>query len=250
MKTTKLIEQDKPTPLPAPRRSRMQGRVDAVDAGRVLGWAYHTERPNERLAVEALVGGEVIARGAADQARIDLRRNGIGDGAHAFSLELPPEMDGKLAAIEIRALAEDGEVLVLRIPTNDERAAEAAVAAPVARVMERLDFLVAAQRQLQFGQRDTGTALKTITERLDGLCAEGGTIETAVGDVSRNQGELLERVQSMEVFLARFDSTLAGFDARLKDLEKVGGQDVKPVVVLLSTLAGIVCGALLTLFVA
>lgn len=226
---------------------RIQGRVDAIDGAQVFGWAWHADKPAERLTIEAVVDGKVIATAVADRARIDLRRNGIGDGCYAFNIELEAEAAGNAHALELRAVAASGEATTLRIPSNDERAAEAAVAVPLARVLERLDLLVAAQRQLHIGQRDTGLAMKTMTERLDGLCAEGGMLEKAVADVSQSQNDVAERVGSIEVFLARFDQTLAGFDGRLKALQQVGGNETRALVVMLAMMAGFVLGAVLIL---
>ncbi|WP_375449412.1 hypothetical protein [uncultured Devosia sp.] len=228
---------------------RMQGRVDAIDGGHVFGWAWHADAPSERLNIEASYDGKVIAKAIADRARVDLRRNGIGDGSYAFDLHVDGKLDGLQERLTIRAITATGEAIVLRIPSSDERAAEAAVAVPLSRVLERLDLLVAAQRQLQLGQRDTGGTMKTLAERIDALCAEGGAIETAVARVSGAQNEVAERVGSIEIFLSRFDGTLAGFDKRLAALQKVGSSEVKPLIIMLATMLGFVGGAVLVLFI-
>lgn len=230
---------------PATPKQRIQGRVDAVDGAHVFGWAWHADNPSERLKIEAVLQGKVVATAVADRARVDLRRNGIGDGSYAFNLELSADVAGNARSLEVRAIAASGEATTLRIPSNDERAAEAAVAVPLARVLERLDLLVAAQRQLQFGQRDTGKAMKGMTERLDGLTEEGGTLENAVAGVSRSQTDVAERVAAIEVFLARFDKTLAGFDGRLKALQQVGGNETRALVVMLAMMAGFILGAIM-----
>ena len=227
---------------------RIQGRVDAIDGADVFGWAWHADKPAERLTIEAMIDGKVIATAVADRARVDLRRNGIGDGCYAFNIQLDAEVASNARVLELRAVAASGEATTLRIPSNDERAAEAAVAVPLARVLERLDILVAAQRQLHLGQRDTGLAMKAMTDRLDSLCAEGGILEKAVTDVSRSQTDVADRVGAIEVFLARFDQTLAGFDGRLKALQQVGGNETRALVVMLAMMLGFVLGALLVVF--
>lgn len=224
----------------------LKGRVDAVDGVHVFGWAWRPDAPTERLTIEAVLDGRVVAKVTADLARVDLRRNGIGDGSYAFNLELPKLIEKMVHRVEIRAVATDGAKIVLRIPTSDERAVEAAVAAPMMRVIERLDLLIAAQRQLQVGHHRSSEAM---TERLDKLCAEGGLLETAVADVSRSQTDVVDRTAAIEIFLARFDETLAGFDKRLEKLQTAAGQDNRAMTVMLATMGGFVLGTAVMLLV-
>lgn len=235
--------------VPAATGSRMQGRVDAIDNGHVFGWAWHADLPNERLRIEACYDGKVVATAIADRARVDLRRNSIGDGSYAFDLQVDAGLDDLAERLTIRAITAAHEAMVLRIPSTGERAAEAAVAVPLARVLERLDLLVAAQRHLQFGQRETGTTITALLERIDDLVAAGGPIEGAVARIAGTQQEVEERVGAIEIFLSRFDGTLAGFDKRLTALHKVGSSEVKPLVIMLATMLGFVTGAVLVLFV-
>jgi hypothetical protein len=227
----------------------IRGRVDAIIDGRVQGWAWHPDKSGERLTIEVLAGGTCVLTVSADQARVDLRRNGVGDGSHAFDLTLDPALALDPAELEFRAVASTGDWLTLRVASTDERAAEAAVSVPLGRVLERLDLLLAVQRQLAIGQRETLAGTKALTERVGTLAAEGGAIDTAVSKVSQSQSDLVERVASIEVFLTRFDSTLAGFDKRLTLLQAVGKNEVKPIVIMLSTILGFVVGALLVAFV-
>ena len=73
-------------PLPS-----VAGYVEAVTADRLLGWAWSPSNPEERVAVEVLLGEDVVARAIADRLRSDLASAGIGDGQHAFDIELPEE---------------------------------------------------------------------------------------------------------------------------------------------------------------
>jgi hypothetical protein len=226
----------------------IRGRVDAVNEGRVQGWAWHPDHTAERLRIEVVQGGAVIATTLADQARIDLRRNGVGDGSHAFDFRI----DAAIAiddTISFRAVAANGESAPLRLASVDERAAEAAVSVPLDRVLERLDLLLAFQKQLTIGQRDTLAGTRALTERVGTLSAEGGAIDTAVDRVGQSQADLVQRVASIEVFLARFDTTLGGFDKRMAQLQTVGRSEVKPLVIMLATILGFVAGALLMAFV-
>ena len=226
----------------------IRGRVDAVNEGRVQGWAWHPDRPGERLRIEIVQAGAVIATAIADQARIDLRRNGVGDGSHAFDFRIDASIPIN-DSIGFRAVAADGQSAPLRLASVDERAAEAAVSVPLDRVLERLDLLLAFQKQLTIGQRDTLAGTRALTERVGTLSAEGGSIDTAVERVSQSQADLVQRVASIEVFLARFDTTLGGFDKRMAQLQTVGRSEVKPLVIMLATILGFVAGVVLMAFV-
>ncbi len=82
------------------QRSRYRGSLDALSGGRVHGWAQDGSRPCERLSVEIYAGGILAGVARADTFRSDLAATGIGDGKHAFSFALPPEVgdDGPIAA--------------------------------------------------------------------------------------------------------------------------------------------------------
>ncbi|MDW8399834.1 MAG: tetratricopeptide repeat protein, partial [Acetobacteraceae bacterium] len=86
---------------------QLSGRVEAVVDGVLRGWAWDAARPGLRLAVAVLADGRRIATCRADRPRGDLRRNGIGDGAHGLECPLPLELlDG---AEHDFVLAADGD---------------------------------------------------------------------------------------------------------------------------------------------
>src|SRR5262245_41764650 len=49
-----------------------QGFLDIVTPFKLQGWAWLPGSPDERVIVEATIGGLVVARGSADQFRQDL----------------------------------------------------------------------------------------------------------------------------------------------------------------------------------
>lgn len=222
------------------------GRVDAIADRRVLGWAWHPGYPRERLQIECHIDGRKVASVVADQSRIDLKRNGIGDGSHAFDFELADDVVANIERLEFTALASNGESIGLRVASIDERAAEAAISVPLTRVLERLDLLLSVSRQLVLGQRETFTSTKSLTDRVSKLSSEGGTIETAISQVAESQSDVGGRVAAIEIFLKRFDTTLASFDQRLTALQAIGKHEVKPIVIILATLLGVVAGVILT----
>ncbi len=246
------VASNSPQPAPAApaagEASALAGRVDAVDNGQLFGWVWDRNRPEARLLVRVLLDGVEVATGIADKPRVDLRRNGIGDGHHAFTLDLPPKALQSPERLTVIAVTVDPAAeLVLRRPSADEKAAEAAVAAPMARVLDRLDLLVAAQRQLQLGQRDTGTSLKETAQRLDAMSDHEARLEQALGTVRAGQSDLEIRLDQMEIFLTRFDTTLAGFDNRLQALGEQGRNEIKPQFFALAVLIGVGLGLALAI---
>ncbi len=224
---------------------RLQGRVDAFENGRLHGWAWDASCPGDRMTIHVFHDGERVLSKVAETGRVDLRRNGIGDGKYAFEIELPQEVvaapDGMTVVAESPG---GGAQLKLPRPSAEERAAEAAVAMPLAVVMEKLDRLIAAQRQSAIGQRDATTLLRETTQRIDALASNEGELGAALTILKGGQGNLADRVKELEVFLLRFDSTLKGFDDRLKALGEKSRSNLKVHMMLLAILLGFVGGML------
>lgn len=66
-----------------------EGHVDAIEAGRVYGWALDPTTPSVRLSVTVFHGDEALGTVVADRFREDLRGYGDGSGRHAFVFTLP-----------------------------------------------------------------------------------------------------------------------------------------------------------------
>ena len=81
--------------FPQRRHSDFFGYLDASQGGRASGWVRDRLQPGVRLEVEVYAAGTLIGRARADRFRQDLKDAEIGDGHHAFSLDLdddvPPE---------------------------------------------------------------------------------------------------------------------------------------------------------------
>lgn len=75
--------------------TRQQGYLDAVDARRVVGWAFNPALPNTPLEVELLIDDAPVGTFTADRFRDDLRQAGKGDGRHGFDIPLPPLSAGE-----------------------------------------------------------------------------------------------------------------------------------------------------------
>ena len=84
---------------------RVEGRLEAVLGGLVIGWAWCPSEPSERLLVTVIIDGQPVASCLADGERASLAAAGIGDGAHAFGAQLPASL-GDRQAHTVRVLAE------------------------------------------------------------------------------------------------------------------------------------------------
>lgn len=72
-----------------PRRAHMlQGKIERVRDGRLVGWVWDRGRPDTSVVVELLCEGAVLFSAAADHLRQDLVRAGIGSGRHGLVMPL------------------------------------------------------------------------------------------------------------------------------------------------------------------
>ena len=86
------------------------GRVESAGNGVITGWAWSPAEPKVRVRVDVWVDGRIVASGLADRPAPGLKKVGIGDGRHAFAIELPEELareDRELAvAVRVAGVAE------------------------------------------------------------------------------------------------------------------------------------------------
>ncbi|QRM30273.1 hypothetical protein [Microvirga sp. VF16] len=227
--------------LPAtPGNAQLQGRVDAIEGQRLFGWVWDRSRPTERLQVRVILNEKVIASATADMPRVDLRRNGIGDGGYAFEIELPDSAEHGTAGISVIATSPStGEELVLRSPSQDERAAEAALNAPLTRVFDRLELLIEAQRRSQLLQREAVEALRGTSNQINDIVGEEDGIAAALDVVRANQSDLAKKVSDIEVFHMRFDRILSDFGRQIEDLGSSVDRPMRRAVTLLIAFGGI-----------
>lgn len=62
----------------------IKGFLEAIEPFQVRGWVFDTACPKKPLTVEILLRGEVVGTVLADLYRVDLEKDGIGTGDHAF----------------------------------------------------------------------------------------------------------------------------------------------------------------------
>lgn len=182
--------------------ARLEGYVDAQDGGRLFGWAWDRLHPQERLRIEVSVEGAVVASAIADQSRPDLRANSIGDGQHAFEVELAgPEI---AEAVVVAISPSTGERLALKMRGAEEQGAETLVL--LRRVAGAIDLLGRGQRRL-------GAAL---TERETAAApAETEDLHKIMTELAAAQRELRKQQDCFEVFLVRFDGLLRDLTERM-----------------------------------
>jgi hypothetical protein len=173
----------------------IRGAVDNVGAERIYGWAWHPDRPAERLRIEARLGGRTVLSGRADFARADLAPSGIGDGNHAFELVMTPDCVLRRAELAIVAVAADGSEATLPFRV---RRTPAIAAAEARRDVERL---ASSQRELRDEVRGAIASLARMQR------AEGGA--AAAMQVATVQARLEERLGTLDIWLTRLDQRLA-----------------------------------------
>lgn len=230
--------------------TQIQGRLDAIEGRRVFGWVWDRARPNERLLIRILLEGRMVASATADMPRVDLRRAGIGDGCHAFEVELPEavaSVSDSLAVVAV--LPSTGEEVILRSPSQDERAVEAALSGPLNRVLDRLELLIEAQRRSQIMQREAAETLRTTSKQIDEIVSQEDGIGAALELVRANQAELAARVSGIEVFHLRFDKVLADFDKRVEELTSAADRPMRRAVALLIAFGGLSAASAVTTLV-
>ncbi|MCJ2093110.1 Hint domain-containing protein [Methylobacterium sp. J-072] len=104
----------------APARvfGELLGHLDLCDGLRVSGWAQDLAHPDGPVCLDIVVDGAVVALACAETYRADLEAAGIGDGCHAFDLELLQPLTLEAAhMVEVRRSADGAVVGTLRLET-------------------------------------------------------------------------------------------------------------------------------------
>jgi hypothetical protein len=232
-----------PTPVQSP--ATLRGYIDAVEGTRIFGWAWNPAKPRDRLEVSIFAGDRLVAKAVADRPRIDLRRNGIGDGAHAFDLDVEEIASSDALRVVVSNPDQGGEDLELLAPTEEERVAASAFAASFGPVLDRLETAIGAQRRIQSGHTNSLGELTATARRLAEVAiADGGLVDTVQGLRDRQQA-IVDRLSELEVFLVRFDGVIGDFNSRLEALAKQHVHGVKGHLLWLAAAVGLIAGVAL-----
>lgn len=196
------------TNAPQPVPSMLQGRIDAVAGGRLFGWAWDRNRPDDRLRIEARRGEDLIAATDADAARADLRHNGIGDGAHAFETEVGESDNRPLVVVAISPAT--GARLLLEAVSPEEAQAEG-----LQRLAAMVERMAVAQRQIA---NATHGLLRDLRDaQVKDASSEAARVEETIAGMTAIQQGMQKQIATVEVFLLRFDTVLREFDRRLEN---------------------------------
>jgi len=177
------------------RGTELRGLVDNATPDRLYGWVWNASEPDERVTVELRLGSEVVFRTAADFARPDLAKAGIGDGCHAFEIPLQPEWIRRRAEIAVLARAADGTempvpVRIPRPPAQEQPTSEAGL-------QRAVEAVAAGQRRLHEDIRIIASRVPEAGER------------AALDSLMRAQSDLAEKVETLTLWMTRLDERLA-----------------------------------------
>jgi ubiquinone/menaquinone biosynthesis C-methylase UbiE len=99
----------------------IDGMVDRITNDRVDGWVYRDDDPSEHLIVTVRLRGMDIGSTAANQFREDLKNANIGEGDHAYFIELEQRLDdSQLDEIIVLAYSQDGQRSELQLPAPSD----------------------------------------------------------------------------------------------------------------------------------
>jgi GT2 family glycosyltransferase len=93
-----------PEQEPGRRAEPHLGCIDTAMGSTIRGWCWNPDTPEAHILIRAMVDGEIVQEAVASEERGDLVDAGIGQGDHAFTLEMPYWMlDGQERQVEIVA---------------------------------------------------------------------------------------------------------------------------------------------------
>jgi glycosyltransferase involved in cell wall biosynthesis len=84
----------------------LNGHIDIATRTHIEGWVWDPQTPDDRIELELIENGRELARTVADRDRPSLVQSGIGDGRHAFRLDIPSGLlSGALHHLDLRCAA-------------------------------------------------------------------------------------------------------------------------------------------------
>jgi glycosyltransferase involved in cell wall biosynthesis len=89
----RLVARSEILGLSRPQNGIFRGNLDTVDASNIRGWAQLPDQPDAAMCLDVLDNGILICEVIASRYRGDLEKAGIGNGRHAFSVDLPEPLD-------------------------------------------------------------------------------------------------------------------------------------------------------------
>lgn len=205
----------------SPPDHTIQGFIERIEPQRVSGWAWDRRAPEDVLDIEILLDGKILATTRADRFREDLK-NGVGDGRHAFQAffddPVPEPTRHRITAVA-RSRPDGAAVRLINLlgePTPDRQASAVAMpddrAGANAGARQWLVQLAAAHRRLQ---ATCSEALEEVQKALAAEAARATEVAETVKDLRMAQEQLGQQLVALEVFQARFDTTLKSMEERV-----------------------------------
>lgn len=215
--------------LPEFQAARFEGYIDAIEGGRIYGWALDPDAPDRHLTICFHHGGKEIGRAVADRYREDLAGYTKGDGHHAFVFNLPRELRDRASA-EFYAVFEGTSIPLLR-------GRRVAFGAPREAGAESAPAPSASEQTADFVQQPI--ALDMLTGRLDNVerAVVGllgfidprsesnlqflNRVDRAVSfPMQRRMDRFEQQLSDIEGFILRIDGRLAAIEARTEVLSR------------------------------
>jgi hypothetical protein len=184
------------------------GRVDELQNGKIYGWAFNEDQPNEHLVIRVMRGAQVVATGVANIVRRDLAEGELGDGDHAFEIPTPPNVVSFQGLMIIAQSQRSGE-LPLPVANNEER-----------RFDEMFSMFSERYEQTLAAFKVEIDDFRTRCDAMETTAAPGKSPTELPDDLAQRLIKLEARMDASEVFFIRIDEMVK----KLVDQSKKGGR--------------------------
>jgi hypothetical protein len=171
------------------------GYVEAFTTDRLLGWAWAPASPDMRAAIELRLGDAIVAETVADLPRADLTSNGVGDGRHAFDIQIPAAFGARAAELRVFARVGDGAAMPIGAPPAAD-----ALSDQVTKLLRGMDMLVNSQRVIH---RNLQTVLTEVKD------TEEPPMVAALAQMVALQTATEAQLSTVERFVVRLDEHLS-----------------------------------------
>jgi hypothetical protein len=178
------------------------GYVEATTPTQVLGWAWAPRSPDRRVTVQAMLGQTVVAEATADRDREDLRKNGIGDGRHAFELKLPDAARERASELLVVVRNGAGEPVRLGVPPPPLATGER-----LDRLQRAVDALINSHRVLHRNLQAVLAAPRPDTA--PDAPPPPSAPAAGIAELAAMQEQLSKQMATLEIFAMRLDERLA-----------------------------------------
>ena len=80
----------------------LKGNIDIIEKDRIAGWCCDTSDFDLKLPINILINDQLVATSVANRFRSDLKDAGLGDGFHAFDVEIKIRWDISHQVVKIQ----------------------------------------------------------------------------------------------------------------------------------------------------